>query len=201
LGEKAEEQFDPLLAGVAARHRGPLNRQQLKGRPANAPRLREFPEVKGICDLCHGKGCRPCAGTGQLYQACHLLRMHQVPADKWNDKKIRAAFLHQMWEREGHAGYPDDFYSFKDTYAEDAYRCFNRHRRPEGYCIDWHTDGVKLTDAQWKERYAESQKKLKAMGMVAPLSMEREDVFLCEFCPVSTFVTFKKREAKGMYDK
>jgi hypothetical protein len=200
LGSKEEEAFDPLLDLVVARHRGPLDRQQLHGRPATAPKPRQFPEVKGICDLCQGGGCRACQGSGELYQAPHHLQMHQVTPDDWASKKVREQVLHQIWEREGHQGYPEEFYAAKNTYMESAAECFIRHHRPEGYCIDWESDGMRLTDDRWQQRYHDSQKRLRELGLVPPQGMERKHVYLCQFCPVARFVQFKKNEQKGLYD-
>lgn len=203
LGTKQEQAFDPLVDIIAASHRGPLNRVQLHNRPNNAPRLRQFPDTVGVCDLCNGSGCLPCKGTGQLPQAPHLLRGHQIAPKDWANPKIRDAFLRQMWEREGHVGYPDEFYAAKDTFTEDAAACFEHHGRPQQYCIDWENDSKRLTDKRWKERDIESRRKLTELGIDPPGGEHgsvRKDVFLCHFCKVSSYVTFKKREQRGLYD-
>jgi len=200
LGSREEEKFDPLIDLIAARHRGPLNRQQLHGRPANAPRVREFPDTKGVCDLCHGKGCLGCQGTGELYQAPHHLQMHQIAPKDWANKNYREEYLRQMWVHEGHTGYPLAFYAAKDTYMEPAIACFIRHQRPDQYCIDWESESVRLTDAQWQQRFHDSQQKLRDLGITPPGGMERKHVYLCQFCPVANYVKFKKNERRGFYN-
>ena len=97
---------------------------------------------------------------------------------------------HTFWEghrddilknlKERWTGFDPEFYATKDTYIEDAGYCFNAHRRPQGTdCIDWHSDRKRLTPAGWKG----------------------QEVYLCDFCPVSTAVETARRWAKGWYRK
>jgi hypothetical protein len=77
-------------------------------------------------------------------------------------------------------GFHPEFYATKDTFQEDAMRCYNIHRRPKGTdCIDYHDDSRRLTPANWKGR----------------------EVYLCDFCPVSSTVTTAIRHAAGMYKR
>lgn len=77
-------------------------------------------------------------------------------------------------------GMHPEWYATKDTYKEDAMRCYNLHRRPQGTdCIDFQTDPKRLTPEHWKGRH----------------------VYLCHFCPVSTAVITAKRWKAGMYKK
>jgi hypothetical protein len=81
--------------------------------------------------------------------------------------------LQERW-----TGFHPEFYATKDTYTEDALKCYIRHRRPKGTdCIDWQADSKRLTPADWKGR----------------------EVFLCDFCPCAIAVTTAMRHAKGMY--
>ena len=95
---------------------------------------------------------------------------------------------HTFWEghrddilgglKERWTGFHPEFYATKDTYLEDAMRCYNLHRRPTT-CIDWHDDGRRVTPASWKGR----------------------EVYLCDFCPVASAVTTAQRMALKMYDR
>ena len=77
-------------------------------------------------------------------------------------------------------GLHPEFYATKDTYKEDAMRCYNIHRRPQGTdCIDWHDDGRRVTPSTWKGR----------------------EVYLCDFCPVASSVTTAQRKLLHMYDR
>jgi hypothetical protein len=106
-----------------------------------------------------------------------------------NPLRIRAN--HTFWE--GHrddvlkglgerwTGFHPEFYATKDTYKEDAMRCYNLHRRPKGTdCIDYRDDNRKLTGKHWPDDRA---------------------VYFCDFCPVSSQVTTAIRAAAGMYKK
>jgi hypothetical protein len=97
---------------------------------------------------------------------------------------------HTFWEghqdeilsglKERWTGFHPEWYATKDTYAEDAGRCYNVHRRPKGTdCIDWRSDRKRLTPENWAGRH----------------------VYLCDFCPVASSVTTAMRWAKGYYRK
>jgi len=97
---------------------------------------------------------------------------------------------HTFWEghkdevlkglKERWTGFDPEFYATKDTYREDAMRCFNLHRRPQGTdCIDWQADNRRLTPSGWKKNH----------------------VYLCHFCPVASSVATAKRLARGMYNR
>jgi hypothetical protein len=78
-------------------------------------------------------------------------------------------------------GFHPEYYATKDTYKEDAMRCYNIHRRPKGTdCIDYRDDGRKLTGKNWPKDKA---------------------VYLCDFCPVESQVTTAIRAAAGMYKR
>ena len=77
-------------------------------------------------------------------------------------------------------GFHPEWYATKDTYREDAMRCYNLHRRPKGAdCIDWLTDNRRLTPDDGREKH----------------------VYLCHFCPVASSVTTAMRIKRHMYDE
>jgi hypothetical protein len=97
---------------------------------------------------------------------------------------------HTFWEghrdeilkglRERWTGFHPEFYATKDTYKEDAGKCYNLHRRPKGTdCIDWRADRKRLTPESWKG----------------------QEVYLCDFCVVTSTVVTEIRHRKGMYKK
>jgi hypothetical protein len=103
---------------------------------------------------------------------------------------VRVRGNHTFWE--GHkddilkglgerwTGFHPEFYASKDTFKEDAMRCFNLHRRPQGAsCIDWQADNRRLTPHDWKGR----------------------NVYLCDFCPVASSVKTAQRLALGAYNR
>ena len=114
-----------------------------------------------------------------------LLRVDEKPC---NCKRCRG--FNSIWEghqteilgnlKERWTGFHPEFYATKDTYAEDALRCYNLHRRPKGTdCIDWRDDRKRLTPEHW----------------------EGQHVYLCDFCPVASTVTTAIRWKAGMYKK
>ena len=83
--------------------------------------------------------------------------------------------------KERWTGFHPEFYATKDTYREDAMRCFNLHRRPQGTdCIDYRDDNRKLSGRNWPQDKA---------------------VYLCDFGPVKTAVDTAIRHAAGMYKR
>jgi hypothetical protein len=97
---------------------------------------------------------------------------------------------HTFWEghrdeilkglRERWTGFDPWVYAEISTFKEDAMRCFNLHRRPQGTdCIDYQTDSRRITPHDWKGR----------------------NVYLCEFCPVNSAVETAKRHLAGMYKR
>ena len=105
-----------------------------------------------------------------------------------------------MWVDRGYTGFPPEFYAARDTFSMDAAACFNAHRRPQAECIDWHADSKRLTDEKWQQREEDSRKKLKSLGLESSFKPPREHVYLCAWCPVSSYVMQKQREQRGMYD-
>ena len=88
VGPAGQEADDPLRGRIIAWHRGPLNRQHLKGRPNNAPNPRFIPDEKMTCDVCMGGGCSICQGTGEIYRFPHKKEQFPVVSDDdWNDSR------------------------------------------------------------------------------------------------------------------
>lgn len=121
---------------------------------------------------------------------CHCGEKTMVDVRGARQGPGRVLGRHTFWEghrddilkglKERWTGFHPEFYATKDTYQEDAGRCFNLHRRPKGAdCIDWHDDSRRVTPASWKGR----------------------EVFLCDFCPVASAVTTAQRMALKMYDR
>lgn len=101
-----------------------------------------------------------------------------VVAEKdWANKHTRDEILSNLKQK--HSGFDPAFYDHKNTFQEDALKCFSRHSRPKDGCIDWHDDSKRLTPGNWKKAH----------------------VFLCDFCPVASTVTTMIRSARGDYDK
>ena len=124
----------------------------------------------------------------------HEGNLVHVSDDQWANKKVREDIIHQIREAMsgGTTGLDPEAYALKDTFQEDAMKCFNAHRRPQDGCIDWHDRSKKIgnTLLDWSER-----KLLKKAGI------KPKQQYLCDWCPVASHVQTKKFEKKGLYDK
>jgi hypothetical protein len=112
----------------------------------------------------------------------HIGKLALVATKDWEDINRRQAIEAQIKAAvEKSTGLPSEFYATRNTYQADALRCYSKHQRPKEGCID----------------YCDSSKRLgnptKAGWEAGPR------VFLCQFCPVETWVRTQVREQKGAY--
>lgn len=115
----------------------------------------------------------------------HIGTLGDIDSAIWADEARRQDVIKQVlaaagWPGGG-GGLGNEFYATKDTFRDDALACYNAHRRPKDGCIDWKDDRKRVgnpTSAGWK------------MGA---------KVYLCDFCPVATYVRTEIRHRKGMY--
>jgi hypothetical protein len=90
--------------------------------------------------------------------------------ETWEKTKIKQELAKNEWEVR----------ELKDDLKVEALKCFNRHNRPSGMCPDYENES-------------------KTIGRKIGVPKENRQ-YLCHYCPASAFVTFKNRQAKGMYD-
>lgn len=121
----------------------------------------------------------------------HKGNLFAIDSADWRSHKDE--ICKRIWEDCGYTGLEPEFYASKSTYHEDALRCFSRHDRPVGYCIDWHDKSKRLGNPllSWDDRRAADKHGLR----------NRQEVFLCDFCPVASHVTTQKRLKAGLYDE
>jgi hypothetical protein len=107
---------------------------------------------------------------------CHCPKHRGSGATLWEGHRDEVlGNLKERW-----TGFHPEFYATKDTYREDALKCYTAHRRPKGTdCVDWRSDHKRLTPENWKGR----------------------EVYLCDFCPVASTVTTEMRHKRGMYKR
>lgn len=163
-GPKELEAQDPLLDRVVRRH------VQLHGDIK--------PEVAALLvaseDPCNcGEKTRVDVNGARL--PGHLqIQGHHTFWEGHRDEVLKG--LGERW-----TGFHPEYYATKDTFQEDAMRCYNIHRRPQGTdCIDWMDSGRKLTPDNWPQE---------------------KSVYLCHFCPVASAVATAQRHARGMYKR
>ena len=136
---------DVLLEMVASRHEGP--------RPVEGSKVTDR--------LPHDHGQR------------HIGNMMVIDPKDWADETKRKEILRQAGKEV--TGLDQDFYDTRNTFIEDAGKCFNAHQRPKDFCIDWHNESKRLSDPMKNPQ--------------AP------KVYLCDFCVVSSRVNTKKAES------
>lgn len=69
----------------------------------------------------------------------------------------------------------------RDDLRTEALKCFNRHNRPQDGCIDW-----------------KDESKIVGRKIGVPKQHRK---YLCEFCPVASYVMTEVRHKAGMYSK
>lgn len=110
----------------------------------------------------------------------HEVALIKVPESYWKNDKVRDRIVKQI-SQGGSKGIEElegaeDYYGTRDTYREDALKCFDRHQRPKAGCIDYQNPDKRIgnpTSEGWK---------------TGPR------VYACNFCPVQSWVDVKKAE-------
>jgi hypothetical protein len=122
----------------------------------------------------------------------HKGLMFSVPLKHWAKDSTQRAIIKQM--REGMSSGLDeldeDFYATRDTYREDAAKCYNAHLRPKGGCPDYMSDAKKILPPTNPAR--------KDLGL-APVQEVGIGIHLCQMCPVHVGFVTQQRAKKGMY--
>lgn len=110
----------------------------------------------------------------------HIGALADVDEDDWNNpprqQEIRARIGPSST-----TGLPSEHYAAKETYQEEALKCFDAHQRPKEGCIDF-KDHKKRLGNPTKEGWDRGPK-----------------MFLCQFCPVQSWVNTQIRDKQGMY--
>jgi len=160
-GPPQEEARDPILDRVVRYH------VQLHGEKVDSAALLTVSE-----EPCHCGEKQKVTLGGKMLGRSHIRGPHTL----WEGHKDEIlGGLRERW-----VGFHPEWYATKDTFKEDAMRCYNLHRRPQGAdCIDWQADNRRLTPSDWKKNH----------------------VYLCHFCPVASSVVTAQRLARGMYNR
>jgi len=111
----------------------------------------------------------------------HEVTLLTMSAKLWNDKTIQPRIVKQL-SAGGSQGLDEldaDYYATRNTYQEDALACFSRHARPKEGCIDYENPDKRIGNPT-KEGWQSGPR-----------------VYLCNFCPVQSWVDKKKAEASA----
>lgn len=148
-----------------------------------------LPDYEGPPDqdevLAHLVATRHTEPDGTLHRG-KLLR---VEKRHWDSPSTQEAIVARIREESGHTGLDPVFYATRDTYAEDALKCWSQHHRVHA-CSDYKSDRKRLTPDTQAER--------RELGMAKYRSSLSR--YLCEFCPVHTLVVEAARHKAGLYN-
>lgn len=126
----------------------------------------------------------------------HVGKLFKIPVKAWGNAEQRKAVLDQLGQG-GSIGLdaldPDKaFYDTKMTFSADAMTCWKAHNSPKTGCDDYQIPAKRLLPNSAKER-AE-------LNLPKPEHADGPKIYLCNFCPVHSVVTQRKRMIMGMYD-
>lgn len=123
----------------------------------------------------------------------HKGRLFLFPEAYWQGE-MKKGIIDQIRGRSGGKGLASadpTYYDTRNTFAEDALKCFSAHGRPDDGCGDYESPSKRLLPNTKAER--------KELGLPDPLSAPGPKSFLCYFCPVHSAVQTRKRALLGMY--
>lgn len=125
----------------------------------------------------------------------HVGKLFLLPFKTWANTEQRKAIIDQL-KGQGAQGLdaldPDkNFYETKMTFAQDAMDCWRSRLQPD-HCGDYQNESKRLLPKTDKERME--------LGLPDPAHSGAPKVYLCNFCPVHSVVTTKKRAIRGMYN-
>ena len=118
----------------------------------------------------------------------HIGVLMNVETQHWNSPSTREAILARIREVSGHTGLDPDFYEARDTFSEDALKCWRSHHNNPA-CNEYKSDRKRLTPGTAQER--------REAGL--PEYRSPHDRYLCEFCPVHSLVLQAARHEAGLY--
>jgi hypothetical protein len=122
------------------------------------------------------------------------MALARVDRTHWNNPKHRQQILAQLGQ--AGTGFEQNYYDIKNTFQEDALKCYSKHGRPKDGCIDYKNADKELGNALMtsEEKKASNSFGLEVMGKA------RRKVFLCDFCPVKSGVQHKVFKKAGLYE-
>lgn len=120
----------------------------------------------------------------------HMGRLFKMPMKYMMVPKLKDEILKQMTQ--GSTGLDvvsNDFYDTSATFRDDAMKCYSQHSRPKGMCPDYRSEKKRLVPNTKAER--------KDVGLASPAASGPK-VYLCDFCPVASFVSNMRNIETGL---
>lgn len=121
----------------------------------------------------------------------------RVERKHWNAPETRQQILAQLGVAA--TGFEQKFYDVRNTFQEDALKCYAKHMRPKDGCIDYKEQAYEVGNALLTEdeRKARTQSGL----LLRHDKQTQKKVYLCDFCPVKSKVQEKVFKKRGLYKK
>jgi len=120
-------------------------------------------------------------------------RLLDVETKHWHNEGHRREIIERIRKEEGHTGLDDKFYATRNTFREEASRCFEKHNRPtaEDGCIDFRDKSKRVTNSlQQQDEISE----LTRAQQESMKSLRRNTrMYICYYCPYFTNLLSKKR--------
>jgi hypothetical protein len=122
----------------------------------------------------------------------HLGQLFVLPQFSWEQSEAREQIIKQIkgGGSEGLNEFDPQFYATRNTFAEDAMKCYNAHLRPKDGCPDYNSPSKRLLPDTKADR--------KEVGLVDPANAPGPKNYLCQFCPIASVVQSKINSLKGL---
>lgn len=121
----------------------------------------------------------------------HIGRLFRLPLMSWESQEARKEIIKQI-KGGGSAGideFDPEFYATRNTFQEDALKCYSAHLRPTDGCPDYNSPSKRLLPNTKADR--------KEVGLVDPAKAPGPKTYLCQFCPVHSVVQSKINDLRG----
>lgn len=127
----------------------------------------------------------------------HRGQLVQVDEENWRDHVTRNEILKQLKEqlKGTHTGLDPEAYAIKNTFQQDALKCFNDHRRPKDGCIDWEDSSKLIGNSLLTEEEKDAARKHNLLRRG-----KGSKRYICHFCPVASQVKHKMFDKSGLYN-
>lgn len=122
----------------------------------------------------------------------HNRALHRVSLKHWSNDKVRAQIAEQMWA--GETGFKPEWYARHDTLSEDALNCFTAHKR-QTPCMDYRDSSKRIGNPAARDRSLLARALKRDVQDLGP----GPQAWLCQWCPVESFVNAKKHEKNELH--
>ena len=131
----------------------------------------------------------PMAHGGSQLRTSPFRLAKGISENRWQIPEEREKILAAVNQENKRVGFDLWVAEALDTYGEDALRCYRDHHRPKEGCIDWRDDSKRIGRPTNLGRKAVKDN----------YRLGETDPFLCDWCPVRSWVDTQVRFKAGLY--